>query len=383
MASINDPITRMLPQEYTKSRDIETVRNYWNPIIDREMSRHWDLIEEGIRGFKLARYKMLSALTKFERDETAELILRDFLDSTFPGALDLITQIDPIVNQYPSRLAPEAVMVCDNDDIRSVTMDVEPGPSTRRHGESSMGPPPCPAAPLTPVTPAGLKETREQGAAEAPSVWDHPDSPSSGTAHGILSLRHTAKRSLDVMEVDPPQTPESPTKKSKGLIGPQPTGPATEPIDLWEVVAKQYIFKDNRCGPGWYVVRCNTTLEPKRFQNHPFEGDLAMDHFNDPKSVCHDTNKIYILDDIIRDFTYRVFDVDEELSEQRVKSANTRLQKENPVPPGSAKKQRKGKERAGQNRSTATKARQGTTDSDGSYHNEMIQEVIAEFLAEV
>lgn len=305
MTSTNDSITRMLPREYTESRDIETVRNYWNPIIDREMSKYWDLIKEGIRGFTLTRYKILSALTKLERDETAELIVRDFLDSTFPGALDLITQIDPVVNQYPSRLAPEAVMVCDNDDIRSVTMDVEPGPSTRRHGESSMGPPPRPAAPLTPVTPAGLRDIGEQGAREAPSVWDRANSPSSGTAHGLLSLRQTAKRSLDVMEFDPPQTPGSPTKKAKGSTGLQPVGPATEPIDLWEVEARQYIFKDKRCGPGWYVVRCNTTLEPKKFQNHPLEDNLALDHFNSPTAVCHDTNKMYSLDEIIRDFTYR------------------------------------------------------------------------------
>ncbi|KAI3393552.1 hypothetical protein diail_4143 [Diaporthe ilicicola] len=387
MASSDDDIARMLPQDYVLSRDVERVRSIWNPVIHQEMSRHWEMIKEGMRGFKMTHDKIFSTFTNYERNETAELILRDFLDNTFPGALELINEIDPVVNQYPSRTDPEAIMVCDYDDNRSVTMDLEAGPSSRRHGDSSMGPPPRPVAPLTPVTPAGLRDTADQGAREPPSVWDHPDSPSSGPAPGTSSLRQTAKRSLHVMEFDSPRSPESPTKKAKSSTGSQPAGLVTKTADLWEVEGEHYIFKDKRCGPGWHVVLCTIGEGPEKFHEHPLENNVAINHFNpqDPKNkiICHDTSKKYTLDEIIRDFTYRVFDSGDELSEKRVKSANERLQRENPTPQGSAKKQRKGKERAVLKRFTATNTRQGTADSDGSYQAEMTQDVIDEFLAEV
>ncbi|KAK2607629.1 hypothetical protein N8I77_006292 [Diaporthe amygdali] len=368
MAPAPDSITRMLPHDYKESRKIENIRNVWYPLLYQEMSRHWDLIKEGIKGFTRARDEMRSALVNYERDETADSIVHDFLDNTFPGALELIKQIDPYLNQFPSRVAQEAVMICDDDDdIRSVTMDIESGPSNYRHGESSMGPPPRPAAPLTPVTPAGLRDTGNQGDDSSSAVWNHPGSPSPDPAHGRLSLLQTAKRSLDVMEVESPQNPGSPTKKAKSTTGPQATE-VTMDIELWEIEGKQYIFKDKRCGPGWFVVRCDPLDQRTQFEEHPLESNMAMKHFNEVACDDHDRTKKYTLDDIIREFTYRVND-DDELTEEKVKSANERLQREKKAQQGSAKKPRKGKERAAPVRFGAANRRQGTADTDESYQN--------------
>lgn len=304
MASSSDYIIQKLPQAYAESREIEKVRRVWNPILDEEMSRHWNLIKEGIKGFSLAHAGMLSVLARFERDETAELIIRQFLDDRFPGALDLISQIDPLVNQYPSHVVQEAVMLCDDDDVRSFTMDIEPGPSTYRRGESSMAPPPRPAAPLTPVTPGGPKGTRHQNAHEQPPVGDAPEDASSDTAHGSLALLQTAKRSLDVVEVDHPRTPESPSKKAKSSTAPQPAGPVTKSVDFWEVEGQQYIFKDSQCGPGWYVVRCGPGQRAP-FLSAPLRGNVAMDHFNHDNQPCHDSRRIYTFDDVLLEYTYR------------------------------------------------------------------------------
>lgn len=59
------------------------------------------------------------------------------------------------------------------------------------------------------------------------------------------------------------------------------------------------------------------------------------------------------------------------MTEQRIESANERLQREHGAHRGSAKKPRKGKERAGPARSTATGARLVTSDTDGSYQDEV------------
>lgn len=297
MASFSDSIVKKLPKAYAEFREIEKVRSVWNPLLDEEMSRHWNMIKEGMKGFSLAHAGMLSILTRFERDDTAELIIREFLDNRFPGALDLISQIDPLVNQYPSHIVRE---ICDDDDVRSVTMDVEPRPSSYRRGESSMAPPPRPAAPLTPVTPAGPKGARRQDSQEQPPVEDaSPD-----TDHGSLALLQTAKRSLDVVEVDHPLTPESPVKKAKRSTAPQPAGPVTKSVDFWEVEGQHYIFKDKQCGAGYFVVRCGPGQRAP-FLYPPLSGNVAMDHFNDDKQPCHDSRRIYTFDDVLMEYTYR------------------------------------------------------------------------------
>ncbi|ROW08589.1 hypothetical protein VPNG_06225 [Cytospora leucostoma] len=358
------------------------------------MSRHWDMTKEGIQGFSQAHSEIQRALAKYERDETAELILRDFLDNTFPGALELLTQISPLIDQYPSRVgsvSAQDVVFIDDSDARSVTM----GPEASNRPEpltSSMGPPPRPTGPLTPNTPNKNRNGESPGAAGPSSIYDVPDSPPPSTDHGVLTLQHNAKRDLDVLGADASHAPESPRKRSKKTNGKQCDTSASEEtrtIDIWEweVVGVEYIFKDERCGPGWYVIRCNLGKQPGinppwEFHTHPLENDTALAHFNDPFATCHDSNRHYTIESIIREFAHRV--TGDDLTEEAVNDANDKLKESllQGPPKGSAKKQRKGKERANNtgSRFRATN-RAGTSDSDSSYRDEMIQEVITDFLA--
>lgn len=59
------------------------------------------------------------------------------------------------------------------------------------------------------------------------------------------------------------------------------------------------------------------------------------------------------------------------MTDERVESANERLQREHGAHRGSAKKSRKGKERAGLVGFTATNARPVTSDTDGSFQDEV------------
>ncbi|KAK7747884.1 hypothetical protein SLS53_001136 [Cytospora paraplurivora] len=347
------------------------------------MSRHWDMIKEGIQGFAQAHNEIQKALAKYERDEMAELILREFLDNTFPGALELLTQISPLIDQYPSRVgsvSAQDVVFIDESDARSVTM----GPETSYRPEpatSSMGPPPRPTGPLTPNTPNKNRNGESPGTVGPSSIYDVPDSPPPSTDHGVLTLQQNAKRDLDVMDTDTNQAPESPRKRSKKANGKQCDTSASEEtrtIHIWEVGGVEYIFKDERCGLGWYVIRCNLGTRhgvnpPWVFHTHPLENNTALNHFNDPFSICHDSSRNYTIESIIQEFAHRV--TGDDLTEEVVNNANDRLKEslEQGPPKGSAKKQRKGKERANNtgSRFRATNTRAGTSDSDSSYRDEV------------
>ena len=278
------------------------------PIVHEEMSTHLDLIRQGMQGFSLARSKIRAAFTRSrESDETAEMVIHQFLDNMFPGAQarDLFSRMDQLVNQYHSYVAPEAVMVCDDDDVRSMTMGVEPGSSSNHHhGTSCMGPPPRPAALLTSVTLAGPKDNMQHGAYELPPVRDDPEYLSSDTSHGCLTLLQTAERPLDVVEIDEPRTPELPSKKTKGSTAPHLDSLVTKSVDFREVEGRQLIFVDRRYGPGWFVLRCGPGQQ-KPFLKHPLRGNVAMDHFASEGHTCHDTNRIYTLEDVLIENTYR------------------------------------------------------------------------------
>lgn len=85
MRTTDEAISRMLPSEYRNLRDIEQVKKTWNPILHQEMGRHWDMIREGMKRFSLAYDEVLKALSRYERDEVAEMVCREFLDNTFLG----------------------------------------------------------------------------------------------------------------------------------------------------------------------------------------------------------------------------------------------------------------------------------------------------------
>lgn len=311
MASSSNDYAQLLPQAYLESRHVENLEAVWEPILCQEMGRHLDLIKEGVRGFTLVRSNIHRSLTEtsLERDETAEMIIQQFLNRKFPGVDELISQIGPLVSQYPSQAAPEAVMVYDDDDLRSFTMDVEPGPSNHRKGKQPMGPPPRPVAPLTPGTSSGQNDIGHQSASEAPSIPEFPVSLSSDDSNGSPSFlrRQTAKRLIDAVDFDPRRSPESATKKTKSPTAPRWADLVTKSLDFQDVEGQQYIFKDVRCGLGvWLVVWCGPGQRVP-FLEHPLRGKGALDHWRRKCHPCHDTEdtSAYELEDIVREYAYR------------------------------------------------------------------------------
>ncbi|KUI73821.1 hypothetical protein VM1G_09172 [Cytospora mali] len=298
----------------------------------------------------------------------------------FPGALELLTQIGPCINQYPSYVTNEPIPI-DDSDTRSVTMSAEPSPSTQNRPESntSMGPPPRPVGLLTlgPATPTKGRNGDGSGGPGPSTIYDMPNSPPrDDTDHGPLSLQQTAKRSLDTLGTEASPSTGSPTKRAKKAAATQPVSPVkvTRTIDWWEVEGVEYIFKDKLCRRGWYAIRCNIGRQPGinppgSFVKRPLEGNTALNHFNEQGHTCHDTSKKYTIDEIIRDFAHRV--IGNGLTEARVNSANEKLHAtlEQNATKGSAKKSRKGKEKAVETETSfiATNIRSGTSDTDDSY----------------
>jgi hypothetical protein len=98
-----------------ESRDIKNIKAVWDPVLHKKMGRHLDLIKEGVKGLSRSLSEIRSVMTKFERDETAELIIQQFLDKV-PGVREVVSQIDPLVSQHRSPAAPEVVMTYEDDD---------------------------------------------------------------------------------------------------------------------------------------------------------------------------------------------------------------------------------------------------------------------------
>lgn len=309
MVSSTNDYTQQLPQSYRDSRHVENLEAVWEPILYREMGNHLDLIKEGVRGFTQVRSNIRRSLTEtsLERDETAEMIIQQFLNRKFPGVDDLITQIGPLLSQYPSQAAPAAVVVCDDDDRRSFTMEAEPGSSRQRQGEQLMRPPPRPAAPLTPGTAPASNDVGHQSSSEPLCIPEFQERlPPDGSHSSPSSLRtQTSKRLFDAMMIDQPRSPESSTKKAK--TAPRWANLVNKSLDFHDVEGKQYIFKDVRCGDGvWLVVWCGPGQRTP-FLEHPLRGKGALDHWRQKGHPCHDTGitSAYEFDDIVQEFAYR------------------------------------------------------------------------------
>lgn len=310
MTSNSNDYTQQLPRSYRDSRHVENLEAVWEPILYREMGKHLDMIKEGVRGFTQVRSNIRRSLTEtsLERDETAEMIIQQFLNRKFPGVDDLIIQIGPLLSQYPpNQAAPAAVIVCDDDDRRSFTMEAEPGSSRQRQGEQSMGPPARPAVPPTPGTATASNDVGHQSPSEPLSIPEIQETLSSGSSHGSPSFlrMQTAKRMFDAMDIDQPRSPESSTKKAK--TAPRWANLVTKSLDFNDVEGKQYIFKDVRCGDGvWLVVWCGLGQQMP-FLEHPLRGKGALDHWRQKGHRCHNTEitSVYELDDIVQEFAYR------------------------------------------------------------------------------
>ncbi|PSR80839.1 hypothetical protein BD289DRAFT_484729 [Coniella lustricola] len=128
--------------------------------------------------------------------------------------------------------------------------------------------------------------------------------------------------SFDVFDSSPPMM----------LLKVAPMIEVTRSITLAGVSEEEFIFADELCGPGWYVIRCNPNgrsakagIAPARFQRHPFQHDLALHHFNNKSMECHNMRRKHTVQDIIREFAYRVYNdivLCDDPSEADVESSN-------------------------------------------------------------
>lgn len=271
----------------------------WKPALEKALGSHLDQMAESIRGFASARPLLLNFMSDYEKSETAERLVREYVAEKLSNApLHLLSEEptrSPREQQsiIPVRDEPHFELEdnLDRMDRRSVTMAAEPvaGPSTQHAAICvSMAPPPRPIAPVAPMSP--ITPVRLQAVAG-------PSGQSSSRVTDKVPLRPAGKRLFDNLEPEEQlqqQTPPSPPKRAKPSSSSSATPLSfnvTRSLDWFEVDSDEYIFKDARCGSGWYVIRCNIgkiqhVNPPTRFTKHPFHNNLALEHFNQ-KEKCH------------------------------------------------------------------------------------------------
>lgn len=314
-ATTDDLLVLQLPESYRASRNVDEIKRAWQTILEREVGRHLEKIKQDVQDFTSAQTKMLNLLATYERDETAELILRRFAQDSLPGLLHLLPGISSGSQlQLPIRLGDDPEGMVDNDtDARSVTMGLEPIVTTRTPPVASMGPPGdsgsvrVARAPVAPMAPAVESESEAGPSSfqEGPNVYLPGDRLQIG------------KRPLNTA-ADDSRSSSSPSKKARtNGAGSRclqvNTSRVWRTIQIWEVHGTDYIFQDDRCGPGYFVIRCNLSEQgqvgvnkPFKFTDaHPLESNEALDHFNNWDLPCHSSTKSYTLDDIIRGFAHR------------------------------------------------------------------------------
>lgn len=293
----------------------------WEPVLKKALGSHLDQMAESIRGFASARPKLLDFMSTYERTETAERIVREYVAEKLNNApLHLLSEEstrDAREQQHGSPVGVVSYIDLEDDmdriDRRSVTMAAEPvtSPSTQ-HPNVCMAPPPRPIAPVAPMSP--ITPVRFQAVAG-------PSNQSRSHVTENVPLRQAGKRLFDNLESEEQQqqqqTPPSPPKRAKpnssssSSLVTRLSIDVTRSLNWFDVDSDEYIFKDARCGSGWYVVRCNIgkmqyVNVPTRFTQHPFLNNLAMGHFNQ-KEKCHSgpTKEKYTEEMILQNFAFR------------------------------------------------------------------------------
>lgn len=298
----DDLIFEQLPQRYRESRDIGQVRSAWRSLLVRCMGRHLEEIRMAIQNFSSAQSKFLGIVARYERDETAQRIIHEFAEDSIPGLIQLLsdTSLQGTVTKDP--------IMCDGDlDARSFTMGPDATTSLDLQARTSVGPPAASrtVAPVAPMTPASTRSDERVSVAGPSGLRTLPTS----LDVGIPTQRQ--KRPLEEAG-QLPRGADSPLKKARGETSFQKssTFKVWRTIQLWEIDGDDYIFQEPRCGPGWFIVRCNLSKqvgvnEPVGFDRHPLEENVAMDHFNNKNLSCHDSTTIYTLESIMQDFGHR------------------------------------------------------------------------------
>ncbi|KAK3375729.1 hypothetical protein B0T24DRAFT_591432 [Lasiosphaeria ovina] len=270
---------------------------------EKEMSKAWETIQSSSALFQKRKTNMFTTLARIEGEDRAREVFGANLEDVAPPTLRAIAAFFGCKSRSPDK---------SNNDLFLPT-------------------------PTTSVTESMRKfETRESASAAGTlslensagpiSVGGNHDVPAkSGSANGAPS-KFYAKRSRVQFDFGTPSKnkkakPTSPGDRESTLI------PTKKPdIDSWEVEGSEYIFRYPAFGPGYFVLRCDlgSISTPHTFTAHPFEGNLAVEHFNNCKTCKgHDTTRQYQPDDIVSLHGHRVRG--ENVNEEWVRAANTRL----------------------------------------------------------
>lgn len=308
--NLEDRLVQNVSQAYSQAR------RQCQIIVEEEMGRHFDQIRRAVEALTATRAKMLTILTQFERDEAAERMLHDIVQGAVPHLHRLLSDFSPSEREEVVQ-QPLAILPADNpflddvpdSDARSFTMGLDapntPSAPSREDGGAVMGPPPvrsvAPVAPMTPSTGGREERVAEAGPSGLRKTLVHPNSHKKTTQNGKRPAEEPAEGS---------NNPKSPSKKPRKEFSASRLSPIGPPrsVFAWEAFKADYIFSDERCGSGWYVIRCNLSQqeginEPFHFEEHPLENGVGLDHFNS-KMPCHESDRKYTVEDIIREFSH-------------------------------------------------------------------------------
>lgn len=331
--SLEDRLIRRLPQIYKSPQNWQ---REWEILLAEELGSYLDQIEDSINKFASARPRILEFMAGYERDEMAERLLFQYVEERLSGVpLHLLSENftpDALFSgegHTAGNLVDETGSEADANsgrmDRRSVTMAAEKiSTAGVQQATVSMAPPPRPSAPVAPMTPATPGTSwwntnyvqAEAGSSRQQSRKESPVPQLPAVSDNVEKQK--AKRPVDSLGPQEQQeTLQSRSKKPKtsaAFIIPRQSFKPHRALSMLDVDEMDYLFRDARCGAGWYVIRCYTgkTQTAKlaaRFLQHPLRNNLALEHFNQ-KSPCHTgprgpPKSKYTEEKILEKFAYR------------------------------------------------------------------------------
>lgn len=284
---LDQHIIRKLPRIY---RSPHHHQQEWEAVLRQEIGKYFDQAEKGIRGYLAARPAVLKILTIYERDETAQQLLHQYAEGEIRRIRNLLQNGNAVLqgveaterptSVVPAALEPEDIAL--RMDRRSVTRAPEPtmlpGRQTLNISTTVTAPLPVTVSPQAPMTP-NTTPGRQNNSPAMPG-------PSSLRTRANTPVSH-GKRPVDGLEPEQRQqhTPPPSKRAKKGSFDhPQPVSTirVAGEFGWFEVENVEYIFQDVRCGPGWYIIRCNVSLRlpnvnaPACFTQHPLSSPGSL-----------------------------------------------------------------------------------------------------------
>lgn len=331
----DDHLYQLLPETYRLSREVEEIKKIWQPLLEQELGPSINQIRDGTRTLFEGRSRLKGIVSRVERDERAQTVLQDFVKGKLP-----LPELRQLLQQLKEPVTPPPHPASSNEVRGRLNMappDNQSAVAIGTNGAPQTGASFVPDSFMTPRRPENGHSAVDSAA--RPSTVGRQDADTPTRQRGSISMALSppntvttgVKRSLNTaLAGDDHQSPESPSTSMSALnkrqrialsganrtpVRPPNTGSSavtevTRAVTFAEVCEEEFIFTDARCGPGWYVIRCNTNSRgfdnaPARFQRHPFDNDLALRHFNSKEVDCHDSRGKYTVEDIIRECAYR------------------------------------------------------------------------------